>query len=38
MRALIRFPKASIEGTAKATYANYKFNQNLPDSLFTKEG
>lgn len=38
MRALIRFPKASIEATARATYANYKFNQNLPDSLFSKEG
>lgn len=38
MRAVIRFPSASIEGTARATYDNYRFNQNLPDSLFNKEG
>ncbi len=38
MRAIIRFPSASIEGTARATYGNFHFNQNLPDSLFNKEG
>lgn len=38
MRAIIRFPSASIEGTARATYDNFRFNQNLPDSLFGKEG
>jgi hypothetical protein len=38
MRAVIRFPSASVEGTARANYENFKFNQNLPDSLFNKEG
>ncbi len=35
MRAVIHFPSASLEATARAQYSNYRFNQNLPDSLFS---
>lgn len=35
MRAVIHFPSASMEATARAQYSNYRFNQNLPDSLFS---
>ncbi|MEW6279130.1 MAG: outer membrane lipoprotein-sorting protein [Candidatus Eremiobacterota bacterium] len=37
MRANFRFPSASLTATARAAYTNYRFNQNLPDSLFKKE-
>lgn len=35
MVASFNFPKVSVQAKATATYANYKFNQNVPDSFFT---
>ena len=37
MVAEFNFPSASVTATATATYANYKFNQNLQDSFFGKK-
>lgn len=34
MVANFAFPKVSVQAKATATYANYKFNQNVPDSFF----
>ena len=34
MNATFTFPKAHVQATATATYANYAVNQNLPDSIF----
>lgn len=36
MTAEFRFPSVSVTAKATATYANYQFNQNLPDSFFSK--
>ena len=37
MTAEFLFPAVAVSATATATYANYKFNQGLPDSFFSKK-
>lgn len=34
LSASFNFPKINLNATVNANYENYKFNQNLPDSLF----
>ncbi|MFH1453769.1 MAG: outer membrane lipoprotein-sorting protein [Armatimonadota bacterium] len=37
IEASFAFPKINLTATSKANYTNYKFNQNLPDSLFEEK-
>lgn len=37
LSAVFNFPKINLNATVGAVYENYKFNQNLPDSLFEQK-